>query len=194
MSLADGGLTRASRSSGPEAAGPVAAACRGLALSACGDAAGFRPLYGHDRFGRDVGEQLKQVRLCAHPGPGRPAHPQRDDLPDTPAAARAAADPPLEMVHHGIRHLDAGACPGRGAGQIYSCTPRSGWSIPRTRRWCSRARASAAPASSASSRSTPTCAPAKTPRTARRRTIADDLKTRLRLSVPRDVTVQPAAC
>ena len=45
-----------------------------------------------------------------------------------------------------------------------------------TRRWCCRAPATPAPASSASTRSTPTCGRARTPRTGRPRTIADDLK------------------
>ena len=39
-----------------------------VALSACGDAAGFRPLYGPTASGGNVSEHLKQVDLAPIPG------------------------------------------------------------------------------------------------------------------------------
>ena len=66
--------------------------------------------------GGNVSEQPEAGRLCAHPGPGRPAHPQRDDLPDHRRRQCAAADPPAGDRAHGNPHLDAGERPGRGGG------------------------------------------------------------------------------
>ena len=67
MSLDDSGLTRASRSWGHRPLGLLLLLASAVALSACGDAAGFRPLYGAGATG-NVSEQLKQVDFSPIPG------------------------------------------------------------------------------------------------------------------------------
>lgn len=68
MSLDDSGLARASRSwrQGPLGLAMLCAAA--LALTACGDAAGLRPLYGPSASGASVSEHMKQVDFAPIPG------------------------------------------------------------------------------------------------------------------------------
>ena len=78
MSLDDSGLARASRDRRhtPLVLSLLFAAA--VALSACSDAAGFRPLYGPSASGGSVGEQLKQVDFA--PIPGRVGQRIRNDM------------------------------------------------------------------------------------------------------------------
>jgi LPS-assembly lipoprotein len=68
MSLDDSGLVRASRSLRPRPFGLALLFVAAVALSACGDAAGFRPLYGPTAGGGNISEHLKQVDLAPIPG------------------------------------------------------------------------------------------------------------------------------
>jgi LPS-assembly lipoprotein len=68
MSLDDSGLARASRGWGHKPLGLSLLLAAAVALSACGEAAGFRPLYGPSASGGHVAEQLKQVEFAPIPG------------------------------------------------------------------------------------------------------------------------------
>ena len=85
-------------------------------LSACGDAAGFRPLYGADGAGGNVGEQLKQVDFA--PIPGRVGQRIRNEMIFQTTGGGNPLPPThrLEVVLEREPHLDAGERPGRGGG------------------------------------------------------------------------------
>lgn len=68
MSLDDSGLARASRGWRHSPLGLSLLFAAAIALSGCGDAAGFRPMYGAAASGGNVGEQLKQVDFAPIPG------------------------------------------------------------------------------------------------------------------------------
>ena len=68
MSLDDSGLARASRGLRRRPWGLALLFAAATALSACGDAGAFRPLYGPTASGGDVVESLKRVDLAPIPG------------------------------------------------------------------------------------------------------------------------------
>ena len=68
MSSDDSGLARASRAGGLVPLGLSLLLAAAMALSACGDAAGFRPLYAPTAGGGNVSERLKQVDFAPIPG------------------------------------------------------------------------------------------------------------------------------
>ena len=167
MSLDDSGLVRASRACRPRPFGLSLLFAAAVALSACGDAAGFRPLYGPTASGGNVSEHLKQVDLA--PIPGRVGQRIRNEM----IFQTTGGGNPLPMTHRLEIVLKENLTStlvnvqGEAAGQVYSV--RGG--VPAGRHQGQEGgvpghAATRAPASSGSSRSTPTCAPARTPRTA----------------------------
>ena len=83
---------------------------------------GFRPLYGAGCLRRGRRGAAGAGRFRADPGPGRPAHPQRADLPGQRRWRRrpAAQSAPRDRAQ-GIAHLHAGArSTARRSGQIYA--------------------------------------------------------------------------
>ena len=168
MSSADSGRGSRDRAAGVWCGGCRCCSAAAPALAACGDG-GFRPLYGTDGGRRRRRRAPGAGRRRADPGPRRPAHPQRADLPEHRRRQRRCR-PRTGSKWCSTRSLTSTLVriDGEAEGQIYAVQASFRSSTSSRRRSCSRARATRAPASSASSRSTPTCARARTPRTAPR--------------------------
>ena len=120
MSLDDSGLVRASRGCRPRPFGLSLLFAAAVALSACGDAAGFRPLYGPTASGGNVSEHLKQVDLA--PIPGRVGQRIRNEM----IFQTTGGGNPLPMTHRLEIVLKENLTStlvnvqGEAAGQVYS--------------------------------------------------------------------------
>ena len=115
MSSAEAGMARVTLSRRSLVRGLSLLLAVAPALAACGSG-GFRPLYGDDAFRRGSAGAPGAARLRADPGPRRPAHPQRADLPEH---RRRRAAPPTHRLEVSISesvHLHAGQDRRRRAG------------------------------------------------------------------------------
>lgn len=119
MSSDDSGRVRASRSWGQRPLGLSLLLAAAMALSACGDAAGFRPLYGAGASG-NVGEQLKQVDFS--PIPGRVGQRIRNEMIFQTTGGGNALPPThrLEVVLAENLTSTLVNVQGEAAGQVYS--------------------------------------------------------------------------
>jgi LPS-assembly lipoprotein len=91
-----------------------------VALTACGDAAGFRPLYGPSASGGDVGQHLKQVEFA--PIPGRVGQRIRNEMIFQTTGGGNPLPPThrLEVVLKENPTATLVNVQGEAAGQIYS--------------------------------------------------------------------------
>lgn len=119
MSLDDGGPTRASRNRWQRPLGLSLLLVAAMMLSACGDAGGFRPLYGAGASG-NVGEQLKQVDFS--PIPGRVGQRIRNEMIFQTTGGGDAQPPThrLEVVLAESLTSTLVNVQGEAAGQVYS--------------------------------------------------------------------------
>ena len=120
MSLDDSGLARASRGRGwTRLRWPVLLAAA-MALSACGDASGFRPLYGPGVSGGQVSERLKQVEFA--PIPGRVGQRIRNEMIFQTTGGGDALPPThrLEIVLRENLTSTLVNVQGQASGQVYS--------------------------------------------------------------------------
>jgi LPS-assembly lipoprotein len=91
-----------------------------VSLTACGDAAGFRPLYGPSASGGDVGQHLKQVEFA--PIPGRVGQRIRNEMIFQTTGGGNPLPPThrLEVVLKENLTATLVNVQGEAAGQIYS--------------------------------------------------------------------------
>jgi LPS-assembly lipoprotein len=100
--------------------GAVLMLAAAVALTACGDAAGFRPLYGPSASGGDVGQHLKQVEFA--PIPGRVGQRIRNEMIFQTTGGGNPLPPThrLEVVLKENLTATLVNVQGEAAGQIYS--------------------------------------------------------------------------
>lgn len=118
MSLDDSGLVRASRGWRHRSLSLSLLLVAAMALSACGDGAGFRPMYGVS--GGNVGEKLKQVDFS--PIPGRVGQRIRNEMIFQTTGGGEALPPThrLEIVLSENLTSTLVNSQGQAAGQVYS--------------------------------------------------------------------------
>jgi LPS-assembly lipoprotein len=120
MSLDDSGSAGASRGWRRRPFGVSLLLAAGIAISACSEAAGFRPLYGPSASGGHVSEQLKQVDFA--PIPGRVGQRIRNELIFQTTGGGNPLPPThrLEVVLNENLTSTLVNVQGEAAGQIYS--------------------------------------------------------------------------